>query len=289
MKKIALFMLLSMMTVTVLSACQKQSASQDINSTGNVAKQETGIEDATDIELGKGSDVAADTGSGKNSDIATDTEPGKGSDIAADTEPGKGSDVAADTGSGKNSDVAADAETGKSIMADEETIEHKQATDITDCDTFTQIVDKLENGKGYANATLGSTDVLLISSGTYDNGDNTMAAIDAEIFCYDSEGSIEYLGYVECGGTAYPLSVMDGAILSGGNHFMSSHTVKDGRLVLTRAVYESFDKEGNATYTYKGEEQSDHSQTELKEMLDHYYETMGDAEIISFQPVGGKI
>lgn len=52
--------------------------------------------------------------------------------------------------------------------------------DISDCDTFTDIVNKLENGQGYAN--------------------------------------LSFLGSVASSGTAYPLSVKDDMLYSGGNH-----------------------------------------------------------------------
>ena len=44
--------------------------------------------------------------------------------------------------------------------------------DISGCDTFTQIVDKLSDGQGYTNVKIGSEDALLVSTGTYDNGDD---------------------------------------------------------------------------------------------------------------------
>ena len=51
--------------------------------------------------------------------------------------------------------------------------------DITGCDTFTQIVDKLPAGYGYANVTFGGTDALLVTDYTYDNLDGNMAAYNA--------------------------------------------------------------------------------------------------------------
>ena len=94
------------------------------------------------------------------------------------------------------------------------------SVDISGCDTFTQIVDKLNEGKGYANITLGEEDVLLISSGTYEWDDGKPVAIDADIFCY-KDGVPTYLATVSAGGTAYPLALKDGNLYVGGNHFIN--------------------------------------------------------------------
>ncbi len=110
------------------------------------------------------------------------------------------------------------------------TQEHEMTTKIDGCDTFTQIVDSLEKGQGYANANLGGTDVLLVSSGTYTYEEDFYAAIDAEIFFYN-DGVPEYLGYVECGGTAYPLAVKDGILYVANGHSVKKMTVEDGKLV----------------------------------------------------------
>ena len=76
--------------------------------------------------------------------------------------------------------------------------EHVMQTDIAGCDTFTQIVDKLTDGSGYTNAQVDGTDVLLVASGTFDNGGGSMAAIDAEVFSY-KDGAPAYMGYVASG------------------------------------------------------------------------------------------
>ena len=110
------------------------------------------------------------------------------------------------------------------------TEEHEMTTKMEGCDTFTQIVDGLEKGQGYANANLGGTDVLLVSSGTYTYEEDFYAAIDAEIFFYN-DGTPEYLGYVECGGTAYPLAVKDGILYVANGHSVKKMTVEDGKLV----------------------------------------------------------
>ena len=115
------------------------------------------------------------------------------------------------------------------VLFAEEADLHEMTTKIDGCETFTQIVDGLEKGKGYANAKIGDTDVLLVASGTYSYEEDLYAAIDAEIFYYN-DGKPEYLGYVECGGTAYPLAVKDGVLYVGNGHNVEKMTVKDGKL-----------------------------------------------------------
>ncbi|MCR5089602.1 MAG: hypothetical protein K6C08_08830, partial [Oscillospiraceae bacterium] len=103
--------------------------------------------------------------------------------------------------------------------------------DITGCDTFTQIVDRLPDGSGFANTVVGDTDVLLIAGRVYDSdGSGTLAAIDAEVYYYSKDGVPTYAGYVEAGGTAYPLSVSDGVLYVGGNHFMKKTVMRDNVL-----------------------------------------------------------
>ncbi len=164
--------------------------------------------------------------------------------------------------------------------------EHVMTTDTEGCDTFTQIVDKLPKEAGFANAKIGDTDVLLVASGIYDNdGEGTMAAIDAEVFAYDPDGAIVYLGYVECGGTSYPLGVIDGKLVYGGNHFMGYATVADGLSGLnTDEVWVEYDAEGNETYVqFQNEEKVEGTdQDALKTELDARFANLESYEVCQF-------
>ena len=140
-------------------------------------------------------------------------------------------------------------------MADGKEIAPK--LDIEGCDTFTQIVDrKLENGMGYSNVRIGDEDVLLVSSGCFDNGDGFMAAIDAEIFRYAKDGSIEEIGHVTSGGTAYPLSLRENKLICGANHWFAKFTIEKGKLVLLDQIWAEYatNDEENAFYKYSGED-----------------------------------
>ena len=126
--------------------------------------------------------------------------------------------------------------------------------DITGCENFTQIVDKLENGMGYANATINGTDVLLVTSYTYDyDGEGKLSAIDADIYCYNADGVPTYCGYAQCGGTSYPLAIADGLLFVGNGHGMKKMTVVDGILAVDEQAYVEYDQDGNETYYYTSE------------------------------------
>ena len=155
--------------------------------------------------------------------------------------------------------------------------------DITGCDTFTQIVDrKLEDGMGYANVTIGEEDVLLVSSGTFDNGDNLQAAIDATVFIYEN-GMPKMIGKISCGGTAYPLAVKDGLLYSAGGHFVQTNTVEDGRFQLYEHNWEEFDEDGNVKYFYESSEGQDEVTSEVN--LQNMFEDYEAAETIGFTVV----
>ena len=166
--------------------------------------------------------------------------------------------------------------------------EQTGSIDISGCDTFTQIVDKLENGRGYANVTLGDTDVLLVSSGTYENEPGQFCAIDAEIYCY-KDGAPAYLATVASGGTAYPLSVKDGDLYVGGNHFMSTYLVDGGFIIETEEAYVEYNADGSGTYYYKtcNSQFEDYDQATAESRFDDMFRAVADAEPVSFQTVGG--
>ena len=166
--------------------------------------------------------------------------------------------------------------------------EQKPAVDITGCDTFTQIVDKLEDGKGYANVTLGDAEVLMVADGTYEWEDGIFAAIDADIFYY-KDGVPTYLATVGAGGTAYPLSIKDGNLYVGGNHFMSKYLTDNGFMVELEEAYVQYDKDGKDIYYYKtcNSQFEDYDEATAKSRFDELFTEQEGAEVINFQPVGG--
>lgn len=172
-------------------------------------------------------------------------------------------------------------------------LEHERYVDIEGCDTFTQIVDKLPKGYGYTNATIGDTDVLIVTKQTYDDLEGHNAAIDAEIFTYTESGTPQYAGYVEAGGTAYPLAIADGKLYAGGNHFMKVYTMSFGFPCWEDYAWEEFDASDAATYYYRSdikditEDGADAETGELKDdsVLKRLYEEAYSGEILNFDVI----
>ena len=165
--------------------------------------------------------------------------------------------------------------------------------DITGCDTFTAIVDKLPSGYGYANANIDGTDVLLITEYTYDNnaGEGTpfYAAIDADVFYYNQDGAPAYGGFVQAGGTAYPLTIADGKLYCGANHFVKAYTFNDWAYIDEWTTVE-YDTDGNGTYyafsdLHDVEGVDENGQLPDDSMMQKMYDTMANGEIIEFSVV----
>ena len=159
--------------------------------------------------------------------------------------------------------------------------------DITGCETFTQIVDKLQAGQGYANANINGEDVLLVTDYTFDNIDQ-IAAIDAEIYRY-ADGAPAYMGYVTAGGTAYPLSIADGKLYACGNHYAKKYTALNGSLMLDQEAYVNYNSDGDATYFVTSEignsTPNGNGQVEDDSYMSAIYEEYMGGEIIEFNAV----
>ncbi len=163
--------------------------------------------------------------------------------------------------------------------------------DITGCDTFTQIVDKLPAGWGYSNATVDGVDVLVVTENTFNNDPDgeQMAAIDADVYFYDN-GAPAYAGYVTSGGTAYPLTVADGKLYTGGNHYVQCFSMIDFGLVIEEEAWVEYDTDGAATY-YAHSDLHDmpgadeNGQVEDDTKLNELFDKMLEGEVIVFDVV----
>ncbi len=162
------------------------------------------------------------------------------------------------------------------------------SVDITGCETFTQIVDKLEDGKGYANATIGDADVLLVSQGAYEWEPGKFISIDSDIFYY-KDGVPTYIASVSSVGTAYPLSITDGNLFIGGHHYIIKYLIDNGSLINAEEAYVMYDTEGNGTYYYKtlNSQFEDYDKETAENRFFELFEEKEKGEIIEFQPVGG--
>ena len=140
--------------------------------------------------------------------------------------------------------------------------------DLSKYATFTKMLDDFKKGMGYANEKIGDTDVFLVSSGTYNGENGTHNAMDASVFIY-GEDKILYLGTVRSSGTAYPVTIADGCLFTGGHHNVVKSTVKDGKLITVDEASEVFDTDGNATYYHGSKKVKD--DTDLSRLFDEYF------------------
>ncbi len=164
--------------------------------------------------------------------------------------------------------------------------------DISGCDTFTQIVDQLESGAGYANVVIDGTDVLLVANHVYEfegEGTGKFGAIDAEVYYYNEDGIPTYAGYVSASGMAYPLAVSDGRLYVCGKHYVKKMILLAGGMVCDEEAYVEYDSDGNETYYYRSDTHTVNDNEEAKypndSMLTEMFEQFGNAETIEFSRV----
>lgn len=165
--------------------------------------------------------------------------------------------------------------------------DHKQVTSTEGCDTFTQMADKtLADGQGYTNEPVGDTDVFIVAGSTFGGYDED-AACDAELFIY-TDDSIEYLGFVQSGGSGTPLALKDGMLYTAGHHYIGKHTVTAGKLMTVEEAWETFDADGNATYHYSSDDGGDYANIDSKEAEKIYSDLWDEymsADILEFGTV----
>lgn len=178
-------------------------------------------------------------------------------------------------------------------IGDEQTEENDHVPmDITGCDTFTNIVDKLQADQAYANVTIGDVDVLLVTEYTFEDPEvGKHEAIDADVYYYTKDGKLEYAGYVYSGGTAYPLTVTDGMLYTGGNHFAKRYSFAGGSIfVADREAWVEYDTDGNGTYFAHSDIEhvdgaDENGQVPDDSYMGEIYDEMNKGEIVDFQVV----
>ena len=164
--------------------------------------------------------------------------------------------------------------------------------DISDCDTFTQIVDRLEMGEGYANATIDGTDILLVTDYVYEyegEGTGKYGAISADIYYYNEDGAPSYAGYVAASGTAYPLAVSDGRLFVCGGHYVKKMILFAGGMANDEEAYVEYDSDGNGTYYYRSDTHTVNDDEEAKypddSKLTELFLQFENADVIEFSKV----
>ncbi len=125
--------------------------------------------------------------------------------------------------------------------------------DIEGSETFNDIIEKLESGQGHAYATIDGTEVLLVTPATF-KIEKDMAAMSADVYACDKAGIPHYLGYVSSDGTAYPISIFEQKLYSGGHHRMTKSTVMDGKLITLEESNETFEEDGTPVYHFSSDD-----------------------------------
>lgn len=180
--------------------------------------------------------------------------------------------------------TATTAEAAESSVADEVVEPEHTPMDISDCATFTDIVNKLQKDQGYTNVTIDGTDVLMVTDYAYDyDGNGEFVSIEADVYRYNGD-QIEYLGYVCSGGTSYPLTIYDEKLYCSGNHYVRAYGMEDGHLEIDKEVYVNYDADGNATY-YKVDDGKDIVIPETDEDVVEMYDFLDKGEFIKFDVI----
>lgn len=155
-------------------------------------------------------------------------------------------------------------------------------------DPYDKIIKGLKPGQAYAYADFSTEhEALLVTDGVFENGDGTMAAIDATIYGYDAEGKIMEYGTVMSEGTAYPLAVKDGYLYFGGNHHMSKEFLDESvSSVMTKEdATEVFDEDANATYYYFSLDDKFEGEVKDDSHLLSLFGEYGEAKVVGFKVV----
>ncbi len=168
--------------------------------------------------------------------------------------------------------------------------DYPDSIDISGCDTFTQIVDKkLTAGMGYTNADIGDDNLLLVTSGTWDNQDGNNAAMDAILYVY-TDGVPTELGKVCSQGTAYPLTMSGQYLFVAGHQWICKYTVAEGQLqIMEMASVEWAEGEGDVDkYFYESADGGDYTnmtQEETEKIYNQLYDEMAAGEVINFDVI----
>lgn len=168
-------------------------------------------------------------------------------------------------------------------IAEQEAEEGVNPPFLADLETYDSIISGLSKDQYYAFAAVGdNADVLLVTDGVYDNGDGTMAAIDAKVYGVGNNGEVYEAGSIWSDGTAYPLSVYEDMLMFGGNHRVTMAKVIDGSVVIQKEADEVFDEQGNATYSVSDGNIDNIQEVEDDSVLKEMYEMYGNATVINF-------
>ncbi|MBO6129429.1 MAG: hypothetical protein J6P79_11110 [Pseudobutyrivibrio sp.] len=209
---------------------------------------------------------------------------GKSAEVAETNNESTDNQTIAEAQNNSEATASDDASAASTETEDVEIPDYPLDLDISSCDTFTQIVDKvLEPPMAYTNEAIGDTDALLVSTFAYDNMDGNMASIDANVYVY-KDGVPTLAGSVTSIGTAYPLAVANGILYVGIGHGTARYTITDNELVEIDSAWIEYAEDGSETYYYSengGEAVQIDNSDKLDEITDEYF----DAKVLNFDVI----
>lgn len=137
---------------------------------------------------------------------------------------------------------------------------NKPNTDVQIVDNeYESFLSMFSDSTAYAFENVGDTKVLFVSHETYGN-EKSLNAIAAEIYGKDSAGKIVCYGEVRSQGTLYPVSMLDGKIVTAGHHYINKYTIDGSPLSLSiiEDAEATYDTAGKATYSYENRDTNEY-------------------------------
>lgn len=155
---------------------------------------------------------------------------------------------------------------------------------------YDSIISQLKPGQAYAFADICSAfDALLISEdGAYDyDGNGNMGAINVKVYGLDANGEVIEYGEANSGGTAYPLAVYEGCLMICNNARTMMEYIDDKAfsMITKKCVEVSYDKDGNATYSYMDADTQTEGTLDDDSMMQEMYDMYSKATVINFTVV----
>jgi hypothetical protein len=151
---------------------------------------------------------------------------------------------------------------------------------------YDEVISSLNAGQAYAYVDIagGEHQALLVADDTYDDGNGHNAAISAELYCLDTDGSVISYTNVLSEGTAYPIAVKDGYLYYGGNHHVAKEYIdlQYASVVTKEDAEETFDEDGNTTYYYFSLDDEFEGEVDDDSYLARLFDEYGDADVVDF-------
>lgn len=121
--------------------------------------------------------------------------------------------------------------------------------------------------------------VLFTTDMTYDDGEGHNAAAYCEVY-YPADGELYELGRIESMGTAYPVSYGKKCIYTASEHSLEIYKFdhKNKKWIVSQ-YEETFDKEGNASYRYTEDGETETvSEADYRKAMEEY----GESAVVNF-------